>query len=66
MSRKAIVGVMGPDSQSEANSSTAFALGVAIAEAGYLLLTGGRNRGVMHEGKASMLHIHNFKFSRYL
>lgn len=50
MTRKTIIGVMGPDHDLGTNAALARSLGVAIAEAGYILLTGGRNRGVMHEG----------------
>lgn len=45
--RKAIVGVMGPGACSETTLKLAGDLGTAIAEAGHLLLTGGRDKGVM-------------------
>ncbi len=45
---KFIVGVMGPGEQaSQAQQAIAYTLGQAIAEAGWVLLTGGRNVGVM-------------------
>lgn len=50
MVRKTIIGVMGPDHDLGSSAAIARDLGAAIAEAGYILLTGGRNRGVMHEG----------------
>ncbi len=43
-----IIGVMGPgDNATELDKKVAFELGVAIAEAGYTVLSGGRNVGVM-------------------
>ena len=46
--RKRVVGIMGPGVQaSVAESDAAFELGRAIAGAGHILLTGGRNTGVM-------------------
>lgn len=45
---KTIVGVMGPGNQATpAAIKTAYGLGKAIAQAGWVLLTGGRNTGVM-------------------
>jgi uncharacterized protein (TIGR00725 family) len=45
---KTIVGVMGPgDQTTQAEAKTAYDLGKAIAQEGWVLLTGGRNRGVM-------------------
>ncbi|MDR8393133.1 TIGR00725 family protein [Aliifodinibius sp. S!AR15-10] len=44
---KIIVGVMGPGSASEETLATAEKLGQLIAEQGWILLTGGRNAGVM-------------------
>lgn len=45
---KTIIGVMGPGNQATpADTKTAYALGNAIATAGWVLLTGGRNAGVM-------------------
>jgi uncharacterized protein (TIGR00725 family) len=45
---KTIIGVMGPGSQATPEDlKTAYALGNAIARAGWVLLTGGRNIGVM-------------------
>ncbi|NJL49230.1 MAG: TIGR00725 family protein [Leptolyngbyaceae cyanobacterium SM2_5_2] len=45
---KIIVGVMGPGEQADsALQASAYRLGQAIAEAGWVLLTGGRNVGVM-------------------
>ena len=46
--RKVIIGVMGPGrGATEFDIEAAFGLGVAIAESGYILLTGGRKEGVM-------------------
>ena len=46
--RKLIVGVMGPgDSALEADIKNAYQLGKLIAEQGWILLSGGRNAGVM-------------------
>lgn len=46
--RKTIIGVMGPGEQaSEKDKQNAYKLGELIAEAGWVLLTGGRNVGVM-------------------
>lgn len=46
--RKAIVGVMGPGGgASNSDLQTAYELGQQIAEQGWILLTGGRNIGVM-------------------
>jgi uncharacterized protein (TIGR00725 family) len=46
--RKIIVGVMGPGANATAiDLENAYQLGKLIAEAGWVLLTGGRNQGVM-------------------
>src|SRR5689334_13375912 len=46
--RRAIVGVMGAGENARAvDIRNAFALGSAIADAGWVVLSGGRNRGVM-------------------
>lgn len=46
--RKTIIGVMGPgEGATAADCEVAFALGRAIASEGWVLLTGGRNVGVM-------------------
>jgi len=46
--RKVVIGVMGPgDGATEADKSCAYELGSAIAQQGWILLTGGRNQGVM-------------------
>ena len=46
--RKTIVGVMGPGSgASETDRKNAYTLGMLIAREGWVLLTGGRNVGVM-------------------
>jgi uncharacterized protein (TIGR00725 family) len=46
--RKIIVGVMGPGTgASETDRKNAYTLGMLIAQAGWVLLTGGRNVGVM-------------------
>jgi uncharacterized protein (TIGR00725 family) len=46
--RKIIIGVMGPgDGASEADRHNAYELGKRIAREGWVLLTGGRNTGVM-------------------
>ncbi|MDJ0845966.1 TIGR00725 family protein [Crocosphaera sp.] len=46
--RKTIIGVMGPgDLATETNIKNAYNLGKLIAQEGYILLTGGRNVGVM-------------------
>jgi uncharacterized protein (TIGR00725 family) len=43
-----IIGVMGPGNQASAEElQTAYQLGREIAQAGWVLLTGGRNQGVM-------------------
>jgi hypothetical protein len=47
MPRKTVVAVVGPDSGSENLVTMAEELGRAIASRGYVLLTGGRSRGVM-------------------
>ncbi|HIK46309.1 MAG TPA: TIGR00725 family protein [Leptolyngbyaceae cyanobacterium M65_K2018_010] len=45
---KVIIGVMGPGEQATPEqAATAYELGQAIAQAGWVLLTGGRNVGVM-------------------
>jgi uncharacterized protein (TIGR00725 family) len=45
---KVVIGVMGPGDQSTPQqSATAYALGLAVAQAGWVLLTGGRSAGVM-------------------
>jgi uncharacterized protein (TIGR00725 family) len=56
--RKIIIGVMGPGSgASEAERTNAYELGQLIAREGWVLLTGGRNTGVMdaasHGAKAA-------------
>lgn len=46
--RQPIIGVMGPgDRASSRDRDTAYALGGQIAQRGWILLTGGRDRGVM-------------------
>ena len=46
--RKIIIGVMGPGSgASETDQNNAYKLGTLIAQEGWILLTGGRNVGVM-------------------
>ncbi|OUL37282.1 TIGR00725 family protein [Nostoc sp. T09] len=46
--RKIIVGVMGPGEKATANDlENAYELGCLIAQQGWILLTGGRNAGVM-------------------
>lgn len=46
--RKIIIGVMGPGEKATANElQNAYALGKLIAQQGWILLTGGRNVGVM-------------------
>ena len=46
--RKPIIGVMGPgELATETDIKNAYGLGKLIAQAGYILLTGGRNVGVM-------------------
>ncbi|MBW4555735.1 MAG: TIGR00725 family protein [Trichormus sp. ATA11-4-KO1] len=46
--RKIIIGVMGPGEQATANDlQNAYELGKLIAQQGWILLTGGRNVGVM-------------------
>lgn len=46
--RKPIIGVMGPgDKAREEDKKAAFALGALIAKEGWILLSGGRNQGVM-------------------
>lgn len=48
MSRKTIVGIMGPgESATPEDNEIAFELGKAIAEKGWVVLTGGRSFGVM-------------------
>ena len=48
--RAAIVGIMGPgEGASPADLEAAFALGTLIGQQGWVLLTGGRNQGVMEE-----------------
>jgi uncharacterized protein (TIGR00725 family) len=48
MSQKVVIGVMGPGSgATQRDLELAYELGRAIAEAGWVLLTGGRNQGVM-------------------
>jgi uncharacterized protein (TIGR00725 family) len=47
--RKIIIGVMGPGAgASESDCANAYELGKLIAQEGWVLLTGGRNTGVMH------------------
>lgn len=46
--RKIVIGVMGPGSgASETDKKNAYQLGTLIAQEGWVLLTGGRNAGVM-------------------
>ncbi|MFA4872731.1 MAG: TIGR00725 family protein [Patescibacteria group bacterium] len=46
--QKIIIGVMGPgESAAESDREHAYQMGKLIAQAGWVLLTGGRNRGVM-------------------
>ena len=46
--RKIVIGIMGPGSgASDTDQKNAYALGTLIAQAGWVLLTGGRNVGVM-------------------
>lgn len=45
--RKHVIAVVGPDAGSETLLSVATEVGRMVAEAGYVLLTGGRNRGIM-------------------
>ncbi|AFZ30271.1 hypothetical protein Glo7428_1715 [Gloeocapsa sp. PCC 7428] len=48
MTRKTIIGVMGPGEQAtEHDLQNAYQLGYLIAQQGWILLTGGRNVGVM-------------------
>ncbi len=48
MTRKTIIGVMGPgDRATELDLQNAYQLGYLIAQQGWILLTGGRNVGVM-------------------
>jgi uncharacterized protein (TIGR00725 family) len=48
VARRAIIGVMGAGENARAiDVRNAFALGSAIADEGWIVLTGGRNRGVM-------------------
>ncbi len=48
MSREKIIGVMGPGEQATATDlQNAYELGKAIAQQGWVLLTGGRNVGIM-------------------
>lgn len=48
MTRKVVIGVMGPgDTATQEDCQTAFELGRQIALQGWVLLTGGRNAGVM-------------------
>lgn len=45
---RTIIGIMGPGEQAtETQCQDAYELGVAIAQAGWVVLTGGRNAGVM-------------------
>jgi uncharacterized protein (TIGR00725 family) len=65
MSTKTIVGIMGPgESATPEDNEIAFDLGKAIAEKGWVLLTGGRSFGVMdaamkgaHEGNGLTIGI---------
>jgi Predicted Rossmann fold nucleotide-binding protein len=46
--KKTIIGIMGPgESATSTDLENAYQLGQLIAEAGWILLTGGRNVGVM-------------------
>jgi uncharacterized protein (TIGR00725 family) len=48
MSQKTVIGVMGPGSgATQTDLELAYELGGLIAESGWVLLTGGRNQGVM-------------------
>lgn len=48
--RKIVVGIMGPgENATAADRQNAYQLGQMIAQAGWVLLTGGRNAGVMDE-----------------
>ncbi len=47
MPRKTVIAVVGPDHGSDNLLPQGTEAGKAIAEAGYVLLTGGRNRGIM-------------------
>ena len=48
--RKTLIGVMGPgDGATDTDKKNAFELGRLIAEEGWVLLSGGRREGVMHE-----------------
>lgn len=44
---RTVIGVMGPDTVTEKVTEAAYELGKGIAEAGHVLLTGGRSKGVM-------------------
>jgi len=44
-----IIGIMGPGETSKEVLETAYKLGSAIAQKGWVVLTGGRRAGVMHE-----------------
>lgn len=48
MNRKPIIGVMGGGMSSAKDSAAAYRLGALIAEAGWVLLNGGRRAGIMH------------------
>jgi len=48
MNRTPIIGVMGGGLSSSENSHAAYRLGGLIAEAGWILLNGGRKAGIMH------------------
>ncbi|GAX76684.1 hypothetical protein CEUSTIGMA_g4130.t1 [Chlamydomonas eustigma] len=47
MAPKTIIAVVGPDTQDQKLQDLAYDVGKAIAEAGYVLLTGGRSLGIM-------------------
>jgi uncharacterized protein (TIGR00725 family) len=47
MTRRPVIGIIGSGSDLEPAISNAFALGRLIAENGWILITGGRNTGVM-------------------
>lgn len=49
MAGKPVIGVLGPgEGAREEDQKTAFTVGRLIAKEGWILLTGGRNKGVMH------------------
>lgn len=55
--RKTIAGVMGPgEHATETDCQIAYELGKSIAEQGWILLTGGRNEGVMNAASQGAKH----------